>query len=141
MATTSSATSTVVEETDGAAEVACAEDNVTENIGAPGTIRGALANSLAFFLRTEVASRCDSARFGHAEKLPQGFGSTTDDAQPLAGQVVLVTGGARRLGRAICETLWQQGASIVIHYHRSMADAQALAWQQVACADCSGGFA
>ena len=63
------------------------------------------------------------------KKLPQGFGSTTDDAQPLAGQVVLVTGGARRLGRAICETLWQQGASIVIHYHRSMADAQALASQ------------
>lgn len=60
-------------------------------------------------------------------KQTSGLSSTSDDAQSLAGQVVLVTGGARRIGRAICETLWQCGASVVIHHHQSGAEAQALA--------------
>ncbi|MFO0578530.1 MAG: SDR family oxidoreductase [Polyangia bacterium] len=45
----------------------------------------------------------------------------------LAGQVVLVTGGGRRVGRAICEELAAAGARIVVHYHRSAVEAEALA--------------
>lgn len=44
----------------------------------------------------------------------------------LAGQVILVTGGARRLGRAIGEELWSHGATIVVHHHRSTEAAQEL---------------
>jgi pteridine reductase len=37
----------------------------------------------------------------------------------LSGRVVLVTGGAHRLGRAIALALGQSGANVVVHYHRS----------------------
>jgi pteridine reductase len=46
---------------------------------------------------------------------------------PLAGQVVLVTGGARRLGAAIARLLHAEGARILIHHRGSQADAAALA--------------
>jgi pteridine reductase len=46
---------------------------------------------------------------------------------PLAGRTALVTGGARRLGAEIARTLHAAGASILIHCHRSHADAEALA--------------
>jgi len=46
---------------------------------------------------------------------------------PLAGQVVLVTGGARRLGAAIARLLHAEGACILIHHRASRADASALA--------------
>lgn len=45
----------------------------------------------------------------------------------LAGQVVLVTGGARRVGRAICLTLAEAGARVVVHHHRSESEARELA--------------
>jgi len=38
----------------------------------------------------------------------------------------LVTGGARRLGAAICRTLARQGKNIAIHYHTSEQEAHAL---------------
>ena len=47
--------------------------------------------------------------------------------QPLKDKVVLITGGARRVGAAIARKLHGAGASVVIHYHRSAAEAQALA--------------
>ncbi len=43
----------------------------------------------------------------------------------LAGKVALVTGGARRLGRAIALELAARGASIVLHYGRSRDEAEA----------------
>ena len=46
---------------------------------------------------------------------------------PLAGQVVLVTGGAVRVGRAICRELGRAGARVVVHHHRSAGEAAALA--------------
>jgi pteridine reductase len=46
---------------------------------------------------------------------------------PLAGHVVLVTGGARRLGAAIARLLHAEGARILIHHRASQADAAALA--------------
>ncbi len=45
---------------------------------------------------------------------------------PLAGQVALVTGGARRLGAEIARTLHAAGASVLIHCHRSQDEAQSL---------------
>jgi len=44
----------------------------------------------------------------------------------LAGKSALITGGARRLGAAIARRLHRAGASIVIHYRDSEADAAAL---------------
>lgn len=45
----------------------------------------------------------------------------------LAGRTALVTGGARRVGAAICRRLHAAGAHIVVHHHRSAAEARALA--------------
>jgi 3-oxoacyl-[acyl-carrier protein] reductase/pteridine reductase len=42
----------------------------------------------------------------------------------LAGRVILVTGGARRIGRAIALRLAAEGARVAIHYHDSEADAR-----------------
>lgn len=44
----------------------------------------------------------------------------------LTGKTVLVTGGARRLGAAICRRLHAAGANVVVNYHRAQQDAQAL---------------
>jgi pteridine reductase len=46
--------------------------------------------------------------------------------QGLQHRVVLITGGAKRLGAATARALHGAGASIVVHYHRSAGDAQAL---------------
>jgi pteridine reductase len=47
--------------------------------------------------------------------------------EALTDKVVLVTGGARRVGAAICRRLHGAGARIALHYGRSAADARALA--------------
>jgi len=44
----------------------------------------------------------------------------------LNGKVALVTGGAVRVGRAISLALAGQGMRLVVHYHSSAADAEAL---------------
>lgn len=45
----------------------------------------------------------------------------------LSGKTALVTGGARRVGRAIVEELARAGCRVVIHYNGSGDDARALA--------------
>jgi NAD(P)-dependent dehydrogenase (short-subunit alcohol dehydrogenase family) len=45
----------------------------------------------------------------------------------LTGQVALVTGGAVRIGAAICRALAAAGCHVVVHYDRSRAEAKALA--------------
>lgn len=47
----------------------------------------------------------------------------------LSGQVALVTGAARRIGRAIAEALGAAGVAVVVHYRASDNDAQALVEQ------------
>jgi pteridine reductase len=46
--------------------------------------------------------------------------------QSLAGKVVLITGGARRVGAAISERLHAAGASVALHYRKSADEAIAL---------------
>lgn len=47
----------------------------------------------------------------------------------LAGKVVLVTGGARRVGRAIVEALAADGAQVAVHHYESADEAQTLSAQ------------
>ena len=44
----------------------------------------------------------------------------------MQGKVVLITGGARRVGAAICRNLHAHGASIMVHYRTSAKEARAL---------------
>lgn len=44
----------------------------------------------------------------------------------LRGKTALVTGAARRIGRAICVGLAMQGVNVIIHYSRSESEAQKL---------------
>src|SRR5271155_1987524 len=53
--------------------------------------------------------------------------ASTLKESPLRGQVVLITGGARRVGAEIARTLHAAGANIFIHYRSSAAAAIALA--------------
>jgi pteridine reductase len=46
-----------------------------------------------------------------------------DASAPLAGQVAIVTGGGRRVGRAIAVALGAAGARVAVHYHASGAGA------------------
>ncbi len=44
----------------------------------------------------------------------------------LANKTVLITGGAKRVGAAICRELHANGANLMIHYNTSTTDARAL---------------
>ncbi len=44
----------------------------------------------------------------------------------LADKVVLITGGAKRLGAAICRRLHARGARVMLHYRASVVEANAL---------------
>ena len=44
----------------------------------------------------------------------------------LQGKVVLVTGGARRVGAAICRRLHGAGAELLVHYRSAATEARAL---------------
>jgi pteridine reductase len=56
-----------------------------------------------------------------------GTDSGIEPTQHLSGRTALVTGGARRVGAAIVRALHGAGANVVIHCHRSLAAARALA--------------
>src|SRR5487761_546959 len=46
--------------------------------------------------------------------------------QPLKGQVALVTGGAKRIGRSIVERLAADGADVIVNYQTSSKEAEAV---------------
>jgi NAD(P)-dependent dehydrogenase (short-subunit alcohol dehydrogenase family) len=48
------------------------------------------------------------------------------ESKPLEGQVALVTGAARRIGRSIALRLAADGAHIAVHYHTSEAEAESV---------------
>jgi 3-oxoacyl-[acyl-carrier protein] reductase len=50
-----------------------------------------------------------------------------DGTKPLLGKVALVTGGVRRIGRAIALSLAADGAAVVVHARTSEAEAKAVA--------------
>jgi len=51
------------------------------------------------------------------------MGKTSDS---LAGKTALITGAAKRIGKAIATALAQNGVHVALHYHRSAQDALAL---------------
>jgi pteridine reductase len=53
--------------------------------------------------------------------------ASTAESSALRGQVVLITGGSRRVGAEIARTLHAAGANLLIHYRSSAAAAIALA--------------
>jgi len=58
---------------------------------------------------------------GYGRNLPFG---TMLDAMELEGKAALVTGGGRRLGKAIALSLAHQGADIILHYNHSSGEAE-----------------
>ena len=46
--------------------------------------------------------------------------------ETLSGKVVLVTGGAKRVGAAICRLLHARGAQVMVHHRASVDEARAL---------------
>jgi len=62
-----------------------------------------------------------------------------DTPREFSGETVLVTGASGNIGRAIARRLAGAGATIIVHYHRDEASAQALTADlggaELACAD------
>jgi pteridine reductase len=53
--------------------------------------------------------------------------SSSDRQAGLEGRWALVTGAAKRIGAVVVSTLHEAGANVVVHYHRSAAEAEELA--------------
>jgi pteridine reductase len=71
-----------------------------------------------------LAAPVDSTRLAAMVSFSAMTPASTNVNFPLPGRVALVTGSAKRLGRAVALRLAEEGADIVIHYRASGAAAQ-----------------
>src|ERR1700693_172422 len=55
--------------------------------------------------------------------------------KPLEGQVALVTGAAKRIGRSIALRLANDGAAVAVNYNTSEAEAESVV-REIASVDC-----
>jgi 3-oxoacyl-[acyl-carrier protein] reductase len=92
------------------------------NSGRLGRLLGESDAGVAERQAEKEPCRSDRLRFC----APQGEGILTGD-KPLEGQVAIVTGGVRRIGKAIGLALAREGAAIVINARSSRDEAEAAA--------------
>src|SRR4051812_22552919 len=59
-------------------------------------------------------------------RLPRGGPKSNAGAHDLQGKVILITGGAKRVGAAICRRLHAAGANLMLHYRASAGEARLL---------------
>lgn len=101
-------------------------------MNAPQSISSAICTFKATLAATAVSSgagRCCKGTgkvpiecSGRIDAIMNGVRDAGESGS-LAGKTVLVTGGARRVGAAICRRLHQAGANVVVHYRTSRQDA------------------
>jgi pteridine reductase len=91
---------------------------------------------LRFDIEPAIEQKCRLSReSGNPEIFPNQFHdsnkrkidqSASVEEIAMQGKVILVTGGARRVGAATCRRLHAQGANLAVHYRSSIEEAQAL---------------
>src|SRR5262245_2538603 len=103
-----------------AISAAMARDSAALVASASGGGAGRSAKCEGF---TGRGARRERATILHA---PSATRSVRPMTEALKGKVVLITGGARRVGAAICRRLHEAGAALFVHYRSAVAEARAL---------------
>ena len=101
------------------------------------------ARAVAFHVRAtafDARAVAFHARAGPGDHSPMSLPGSLDssldaaaEAKPLAGRRVLVTGGAKRIGRALALALAESGANVAITYRGSQFEAEQTVTDLLAC--------